>query len=49
MARIYYRRYAKRIESGEITTDEAIELARQEVPAKWRDAVIELLEERQES
>ena len=44
MAKIYYRRYKERIEAGELTLDEAIALARVEVPAKWRQAVIDLLE-----
>ena len=45
MAKIYYRRYKERIDAGEITLAQAIELARTEVPARWRDAVIALLEE----
>ena len=44
MAKIYFRRYKERIDSGEITVVEAIALAETEVPAKWRQAVIELLE-----
>lgn len=44
MAKIYFRRYKERIDNGEITVAEAIELARVEVLAKWRAAVIELLE-----
>ena len=44
MARIYYNRYMKRVDSGELTIDEAIEYAEIEVPERWRDAVIELLE-----
>lgn len=44
MAKIYYRRYKERIDSGEITVEEAIELAETEVPEKWRQAVIDLLE-----
>lgn len=44
MAKIYYRRYKERIDNGEITVAEAIELAQVEVPAKWRAAVVELLE-----
>ena len=43
MAKIYFRRYKERIDSGEITVAEAIALAETEVPAKWRQAVIELL------
>ena len=44
MAKIYFRRYKERIDSGEITVAEAIALAETEVLAKWRQAVIELLE-----
>ena len=44
MAKIYYRRYKERIDNGEITIDQAIELAQTEVPGKWREAVIALLE-----
>ena len=44
MAKVYFNRYMIRIESGEITVEEAIDLARTEVPARWRDAVIEMLE-----
>ena len=44
MAKIYFRRYKERIDAGEITVAEAIELAETEVPTKWRAAVIEMLE-----
>lgn len=44
MAKIYYRRYKERIESNEITLDEAISLAKTEVPARWRSTVIQMLE-----
>ena len=44
MAKIYYNRYMDRVNKGEITLAEAIMLADQEVPARWRDAVIALLE-----
>lgn len=44
MAKIYYRRYKERIDSGEITLDQAIALAETEVPTRWREAVIALLE-----
>lgn len=44
MAKIYFRRYKERIDSGEITVAEAITLAGEEVPTKWRAAVIEMLE-----
>lgn len=43
MAKIYYRRYKERIDAGEITTDQAVELAETEVPERWRAAVIEML------
>lgn len=45
MSRIYFRRYVERIEAGEITKEQAIEFAQTEVPARWREAVIELLNE----
>lgn len=44
MAKIYFRRYKERIDSGKITVAEAITLAREEVPTRWRAAVIEMLE-----
>lgn len=44
MAKIYYRRYKERIAAGEITVQQAIELAGTEVPRKWRAEVIEMLE-----
>ena len=44
MIKVYYRKYKARVDAGEITIDEAIELARIEVPERWRDAVIALLE-----
>ena len=46
MAKIYYRKYKERIDAGEITTEQAVELAGAEVPERWRDAVIDLLEGR---
>lgn len=45
MAKIYFRRYKQRIDSGEITVAEAIELAETEVPKKWRAEVIDMLQE----
>lgn len=45
MAKIYFRKYKARIDAGEITVEEAIELANTEVPERWRAAVVELLEE----
>ncbi len=44
MAKIYYRKYRERILSEEITLEEAIELVNVEVPERWRQAVIDLLE-----
>lgn len=44
MAKVYYRKYKARIDAGDITLDEAISLARKEVPERWRDAVVALLE-----
>lgn len=44
MPKVYYRKYKARIEAGEITLAEAIELVQVEVPERWREAVIELLE-----
>lgn len=44
MAKIYFRKYKTRIDGGEITVEEAIELAEVEVPERWRSAVVELLE-----
>ena len=45
MAKIYFRRLKERIDSGEITLEQAIELVDTEVPARWRQQVIELLNE----
>ena len=44
MAKIYYYRYTDRVNKGELTLEEAILLAEQEVPARWRDTVVALLE-----
>ena len=44
MAKIYYDRYKKRIDNGEITVQEAIEIAQAEVPARWRTDVVSMLE-----
>ena len=44
MAKIYFNRYMDRVNKGEITLEEAIILAETEVPVRWRDAVIALLE-----
>ena len=45
MAKIYYDRYKKRIDNGEITVEEAITLAQTEVPTRWRADVIAMLED----
>lgn len=45
MAKIYYDRYKKRIDNGEITVEEAIALAQTEVPTRWRTDVISMLED----
>lgn len=44
MAKVYFNKYMTRVRKGEITLDEAIALAETEVPVRWREAVIELLE-----
>ena len=44
MAKIYFNRYMTRVNDGEITLAEAITLAGEEVPERWREAVIALLE-----
>ena len=44
MAKIYYDRYKKRIDNGEITVEEAIALAKTEVPIRWRADVVSMLE-----
>ena len=48
MAKIFYNRYKDRIDAGEITVEEAIELAETEVPERWRAAVIAALEKENE-
>lgn len=45
MAKIYFDRYKKRIDNGEITVEEAIALAQTEVPTRWRADVIAMLED----
>lgn len=45
MTKIYYDRYKKRIDNGEITVEEAIALAQTEVPTRWRADVIAMLED----
>ncbi len=44
MAKIYFNRYNELITLGQITVDEAIEMANTEVPAKWCAQVIAMLE-----
>lgn len=44
MVKIYYDRYKKRIDNGEITVQEAIDLAQTEVPTRWRADVVSMLE-----
>ena len=44
MAKIYYRKYRARIDAGEITVADAVALVREEVPERWQDAVVALLE-----
>ena len=44
MAKIYFNHYNEMIMLGEITVDEAIEMASTEVPTKWRAQVIAMLE-----
>ena len=41
MAKIYYRKYKDKVESGEMTVEEVIAL----VPEKWKADVRELFEE----
>lgn len=38
MAKIYYNKYHEKVESGEMTVDEVIEL----VPERWKSAVRDL-------
>ena len=45
MAKIYFNHYNEMIILGEITVDEAIEMANAEVPARWRVQVVAMLEE----
>lgn len=41
MAKIYYKKYKDKVDNGEMTVDEVIDL----VPDKWKDVVRELFEE----
>lgn len=43
MAKIYYRKYKAMINNGDITLEQAIELVYVEVPERWREEVIRLL------
>lgn len=45
MAKIYYRRYKERMDTGEITVEQAVALAEAEVPERWRAAVVKMFEE----
>ena len=45
MAKIYFRHYSAMIDNGEITLEQAIELVNEEVPTKWRQTVIDMLNE----
>lgn len=43
MAKVYYRKYKAMIDNGDITLEQAIELVNVEVPERWREEVIRLL------
>lgn len=45
MAKIYFKRYKKRISDGEITVEEAIELVAEEIPERWHEDVIAMIKE----
>lgn len=45
MAKVYYRKYKARIDTGELTLAEALALVDTEVPERWRAAVKQLLNE----
>ena len=45
MAKLYYKRYKKRISEGEVTIDEVINLAMLEIPDRWKEDVIALIRE----
>lgn len=40
MAKIYWRRYKEKVDSGEMSVSEVIEL----VPIRWRDEVLRLFQ-----
>lgn len=44
MAKIYFNKYKKMIDNGELTVAEAIAEAEANVPTKWRNDVVALLE-----
>ena len=43
MAKIYFKKYKQKIDSCEITIEEAIDLAKLEVPERWNSQVLEML------
>lgn len=43
MAKIYYRKYKAMIDNSDITLEQAIEFVNVEVPERWREEVIRLL------
>lgn len=43
MAKIYAKKYLKMIESGEISFEQAIEMVNTDVPVRWRDSVISIM------
>ena len=45
MAKIYCKKYKTLIDAGEITLEQALRLVETEVPKRWRDEVIKLLNE----
>ena len=45
MAKVYFRHYKEMIDNGEVTLEQAIALVNEEVPTKWRQQVIDMLNE----
>ena len=45
MAKVYYRKYKARIDTGGLTLEQALALVDTEVPERWRAAVKQLLNE----
>ena len=43
MAKIYYRKYKQRIDSGELTLEQTLALVDAEVPERWRAEVKAML------